>query len=218
MIYFQSDSALIFSSLVVLQSHKKASAWRNRTFPHFEQLTLAFDKDRACDRDAQDGYDVLEEVGAENEHAGNDHDGLDDIPLTEPPTDIDPEIHSSPFTTTNQPEGSSAPRKRRRVGCDRDEVIVDSIERVCDKLCGQMGDKLGAATSALCSTVEKLAHKIAMDARTVELWIEISKVPSLTRREMHAAHIKISRDHSLLVGFPSIPDEEKAEWIREVIG
>ena len=57
---------------------------------------------------------------------------------------------------------------------------MDSIERVCDKLCGQMGDKLGAATSALCSTVEKLAHKAAMDARIVELWTEISKVPSLT--------------------------------------
>ena len=174
---------------------------------------MAFGKDRACGRDAQDGYDVLEEVGAEN-----DHDGLDDIPLSDAPIDIDPEIQSSPFTANNQPEGSFASRKRRRVGYDRDTVIVDAIERVCDKVCGQMGDKLGAATSALCSTVEKLAHKAAMDARTAELWAEISKVPGLTRREMHAAHIKISRDHSLLVGFPSIPDEEKADWIREVLG
>ena len=174
---------------------------------------VAFGKDRACGRDAQDGCDVLEEVGAEN-----DHDGLDDVPLTEPPNDIDPEIQSSPCTANNQPEGSSAPRKRRKVGSDRDEAIVDALERVCDKVCGQMGDKLGAATNALCSTVEKLAHKAAMDARTAQLWAEISKVHGLTRREMHAAHIKISRDHSLLVGFPSIPDEEKADWIREVLG
>ena len=40
---------------------------------------------------------------------------------------------------------------------------------MCDKVCGQMGDKLFAVTSALCSTVEKLAHKVAMDARIAEL-------------------------------------------------
>ena len=196
-----------------MKSHKKAASWRNRPFPHFEQLTVAFGKDRACGRDAQDGYDVLDDAGAENEH-----DGLDDIPLTEPPMDTEAEVHSSPVTGATQPEGSSASRKRRRVATDRDEVIVEAIDRVCDKVCTQMGAKFGEATSALCSTVEKLAHSAAMDARTAELWEQISKVPSLTHREMHAAHIKISRDHSLLVGFPTIPDEEKAEWIREVLG
>ena len=170
---------------------------------------MAFGKDRACGRDAQDGCDVLDEVGAENEH-----DGLDDIPLTEATNDNETDIPSSPFTATNQAEGSSASRKRRKVGLDRHDLIVEAI----DKVCGQMGEKFGAATSALCSTVEKLAHQAAMDARTAELWSEISKVPGLTRQEMHAAHITISRDHSLLVGFPSIPDEEKAEWIRQVLG
>ena len=46
---------------------------------------VAFGKDCVCGKDAQDGCDVLEEVGAED-----DHDGLDDISLTEPPNDIDP--------------------------------------------------------------------------------------------------------------------------------
>ena len=70
---------------------------------------MAFGKDRACGRDAQDGCDVLNEVGAKNEH-----DGLDDIPLTKATNDIDTDIPSLPFTKTNQPEGLSASRKRQK--------------------------------------------------------------------------------------------------------
>ncbi|PPD75345.1 hypothetical protein GOBAR_DD27733 [Gossypium barbadense] len=51
-----------------VKSHKKASQFRHRSFPYYNQLTAIYARDRVTGKDAQIAADVLEEIHAEDEH------------------------------------------------------------------------------------------------------------------------------------------------------
>ncbi|MBA0759300.1 hypothetical protein Gotri_022208, partial [Gossypium trilobum] len=52
-------------------SHKEAGQFRHCSFPHYDQLTIIYAKDRATRKDAQIAADVIEEVDVEDLHNCN---------------------------------------------------------------------------------------------------------------------------------------------------
>lgn len=62
----------------MLQSHLKATKYRNKSVPLYEDLSIVYAKDHANGKDAKTPNDVVEELEKEkNENSGMD--GLDDI-------------------------------------------------------------------------------------------------------------------------------------------
>ncbi|KAJ9547034.1 hypothetical protein OSB04_019577 [Centaurea solstitialis] len=48
-----------------LQVHKDAAKWKNKTFPHFEDLSIVFGKDRAQGSRARDAVEMEDQVNLE---------------------------------------------------------------------------------------------------------------------------------------------------------
>ena len=154
-------------------------------------------------KDAQSGCDVLEEVEANVE-------GLDQ----QPEGDFDSDVPPSEQAFNDTSEASSGARKRKRTTNSREDVYTEVIKEVCVT----MGDKFGAATANLAQTIAKLAHKTATKEQASGLWAKICQVQGLTKDELYAGYFKILGDEMLLNGFLTIPEDEKAEWVRRLLG
>ena len=49
------------------QVHKEAAKWKNKTFPHFEDLSIVFGKDRAQGSRARDVVEMEDQVNLEEQ-------------------------------------------------------------------------------------------------------------------------------------------------------
>ncbi|KAL4619798.1 hypothetical protein ACB092_06G106300 [Castanea dentata] len=106
-------------------SHKEATACRNKSFPHYEDLCIVYAKDHATGKDAQAPADV-EELEAEK----ND-DKLDDIFEDMDCTQIP--------TPGSNGEEQNARKKKRRIKCGKDNM-VEAMKEVTIILAAQLKD------------------------------------------------------------------------------
>ena len=63
-----------------------------------------------------------------------------------------------------------------------------------------------------------MATEATLNTKWVELYAQLMNVEGLSMDEKHTASIMIDQDSALLFVFPTIPDDQKENWIRCVIG
>ena len=73
-------------------------------------------------------------------------------------------------------------------------------------------------TNKLGQYVGSLAAEATLNTKREELYAQLMKVEGPSMDKKQSASIVIARDSTLLFVFPTIPDEDKANWIRRVIG
>ncbi|MBA0759662.1 hypothetical protein Gotri_022513 [Gossypium trilobum] len=61
------------------KSHKEVGQFKYRSFPHYDQLTAIYAKNRAIGKDAQTAADIMEEIDVEDVAATNTHEEKNDF-------------------------------------------------------------------------------------------------------------------------------------------
>ncbi|MBA0607061.1 hypothetical protein Godav_019426 [Gossypium davidsonii] len=64
---------------IVYDSHKEVGQFKYRSFPHYDQLTTIYAKNRAIGKDAQTATDIMEEIDVEDVAATNTHEEKNDF-------------------------------------------------------------------------------------------------------------------------------------------
>ena len=107
--------------MYIVQGHKDANSLRLKPFPHFDDLSLVFGKDRANGKEAMSASNILEEL--DKGEASNDI-GVDDLEA-----EVDASHTNTVASTPSRMECSSQSR-RKRVKND-DTTSINVMTRTC---------------------------------------------------------------------------------------
>ena len=151
--------------LIVLQSHKRVTTCRKKSFPHYEDLCIGYAKDHAIGKDSQAPIDVVEELEAEK----ND-DKLDDIH-----EDVDCMQIPTPGSIG---EEQNARKKKRRIQSGEDNM-VEAMKEVTIILVAQLKNTSDNLNKAVIGVVAAESSSKINE--------ELLKLPSLTTKERHKA-------------------------------
>lgn len=69
----------------------------------------------------------------------------------------------------------------------------------------------------ICKSFFEARRESSNSKAAQELYAELQKIEGLTDEEIDLAHLKIAASPILMMGFPRIPDERKAGWIRRML-
>ena len=115
------------------------------------------------------------------------------------------------MSNTNESASSTKKRKRRK---NNDDDYVNALKDMASSL----ESDLLKATNKLGHYVGSLAIKATLNVKRGELYVQLMNVEGLNMDEKYITSIMIGQDSALLLVFPTIPNEYKANWIRHVIG
>ncbi|KAK4558151.1 hypothetical protein RGQ29_007779 [Quercus rubra] len=178
-----------------VQSHKRVTTCRKKSFPHYEDLCIVYAKDHAIGKDSQAPIDVVEELEAEK----ND-DKLDDIH-----EDVDCMQIPTPGSIG---EEQNARKKKRRIQSGEDNM-VEAMKEVTIILVAQLKNTSDNLNKAVIGVVAAESSSKINE--------ELLKLPSLTTKERHKATKLIACQHELIDVFLSMLDVEKEEWMKGLI-
>ena len=116
--------------MYILQGHKDANGLRLKPFPHFDDRSLVFGKDRANGKGAMSATDILEEL--DQGEASNDI-GVDDL---EAETDAS---HTNTVASTPSRMECSSQSHRKKVKND-DTTLINVMTRTCNALESLVGN------------------------------------------------------------------------------
>ncbi|XP_028789602.1 uncharacterized protein At2g29880-like [Neltuma alba] len=190
-----------------INSNKKASHLRGKTFPHFNALCTIFGKDRATGKgsisglegDQLDESEIFPQLDAEN---------IDD--------DVDFGEETEPSIAASIGEANTATiasRKTRRNSSDRDDLYMEGLEKIMTTTC----QRIQEATATLGSHVQTLARVAVLDKKRDSLYNELCNLKELSSHEIYDALFKINKDENTLAIFSSLPYEAKLEMVRKVL-
>ncbi|XP_028764678.1 uncharacterized protein At2g29880-like [Neltuma alba] len=198
----------------LIKVNKDAARFRNKSFPHYEELHDIYGKDRATRKDAQACEDVIEEI--------DDQNGVDNSTFeTNLEADMDishgniPPPNNSPLETEtdNSPsEASSGLKKRKRKSIDRDDVLILGMEKFANSL----AEGFNEASERLGMHIDRVDREKRLDGMRESLYGELLKVEGLSHQERLSAYVKIISDESILVGFYAMPQDAKADLVRQI--
>ncbi|KAK4256344.1 hypothetical protein QN277_009223 [Acacia crassicarpa] len=105
---------------------------------------------------------------------------------------------------------SDSRRKRRRTS------RRDAVELLCEAM-KESSKTLTQASENICKAFVEARRDSPYVKGAQQLYAELMKVEELTSDEINRAHIRIVQSRNLTIAFPSIPDEYKAGWVRNLI-
>ncbi|KAI9101447.1 hypothetical protein K1719_023929 [Acacia pycnantha] len=105
---------------------------------------------------------------------------------------------------------SDSRRKRRRTSRD------DAVELLCEAM-KESSKTLIQSSENICKAFVLVRQDSPYVKGAQQLYAELMKVEGLTSDEINRAHIRIVQSRNLTIAFPSIPDEHKAGWVRNLI-
>lgn len=165
-----------------ITSHKGASKWRNRPFPHFEDLCIVFGKDRAQGDRVRDFIEMENDANMEEEQSQQAEDGFEE------PADVS---HNANNTTSVQSEEVSSARTKKRKRLD---PIAEGITNAAALL----GKELREASAFL---NQSLKAEVDLQEKTSMVSSEISKIESMSLLDKFKASRKIMREPEAVLTF-----------------
>ncbi|KAJ9549302.1 hypothetical protein OSB04_021845 [Centaurea solstitialis] len=175
-----------------LKVHKDASRWKNKTFPHYEDLCIVFGKDRAQGNGARDFVEMEQEVNAE-ETQDSDDDFLDSDNAASRNTNL-PHDEASPSVISRKRKSRSDDGFNNAVG-----LITESLKEISKDL--SQGIKFDMK-------INELSDKIPP---------EIFKMASLTQSEKFKALTKIRGDPINVQNFWQVDENNREAWVKYIL-
>ncbi|KAI3692299.1 hypothetical protein L6452_32113 [Arctium lappa] len=166
-----------------LQVHKEAAKWKNKTFPHFEDLCIVFGKDRANGSRVRDAVE-MEDVSMED-HNNQFEDNLSN----------DQDDASNAHTNVHSQECSSGSKKRKNKN--------ESLHEVINNATFVLGDKLMKASEAM------MEVEVQMLKKREKIADELEKFGTFSETEMFNALLKITKDSESVITFWSLKEARR---------
>ncbi|KAH7835296.1 hypothetical protein Vadar_024838 [Vaccinium darrowii] len=174
-----------------VKSHKDATTWRNRSFPHFDMLLTVFGKDRATGKNVVTAEDVLEEESRNEGSCDTENLGIG--------------IEEMEHFLLNKEESTSQGKKRKRVD--------DSLD-VFREAAMIIGSKIEEATEKFS---EALGVDLATSKKRNKINEELLKLSNLSMIQRHRALLAIARDHEMTGCFFTLKDDEKEPFVKSLL-
>ncbi|KAJ9542050.1 hypothetical protein OSB04_028556 [Centaurea solstitialis] len=175
-----------------LQVHKDATRWKNKSFPHYEDLCIVFGKDRAQGNRARDFVEMEQEVNVEETQESDD-----DL--------LDSDNAASRNTNLQNDEASPSVISRKRKSRSDDGF----------------NNAVGLITESLKEISKDLSQGIKFDMKINEMSdkipSEIFKLTSLTQTEKFKALTKIRGDSVNLQNFWQMGEEHREAWVKYIV-
>ncbi|KAL6328089.1 hypothetical protein AAG906_033366 [Vitis piasezkii] len=127
---WDNSKKMVLCDQDVFEGHKDVNSLRLKPFPHFDDLSLVFGKDRANGKGAMSATDILEEL--DQGEASNDI-GVDDL---EAKADAS---HTNTVASTPSRMECSSQSRRKRAKND-DTTLINVVTRTCNALESLVGN------------------------------------------------------------------------------
>ncbi|QHO10572.1 uncharacterized protein DS421_15g490850 [Arachis hypogaea] len=208
-------------------SHPNANGLYNKPFPHFEELGIAFDRDRAQGGNAENVTQAVATMEAEREATLSDQQVNENTQVNLEETEMEyeadsqePPIPGVPAASgaTAAPSSSAAPnasyieRNKRKRGSKSEEVI--------DIVVDSMRDMKGAYqehTAVLVDMVSCFKHEKEGAERRMKLMTLLRDVPGLSGDDRMKAGLSILRDKSLIDMVFQLQPEELLPFLKKLL-
>ncbi|KAJ9693086.1 hypothetical protein PVL29_011998 [Vitis rotundifolia] len=172
-----------------VKGHKDANGLRLKPFPHFDDLSLVFGKDRANGKGAMSAADILEEL--DQGEANNDI-GVDDLEV-----EADGSHTNIVASTPSRMECSSQSRRKRAK--NEDTTLINVMTRTCN---------------ALESLVGNFNQQTERENRVVG---ELAKLPNLNRLDILKLSQIIMNDSMKVKLLFNLDEDLKVEWVKQLL-
>ena len=172
--------------MYIVQGHKDANGLRLKPFPHFDDLSLVFGKDRTNGKGAMSAADILEEL--DQVEASNDI-GVDDLEVKADTS------HTNTVASTPSRMECSLQSHRKRARND-DTTLINVMTRTCN---------------ALKSLVGNFNQQTEKENRVVG---ELEKLPNLNRLDILKLSQIIMNDPLKVKLLFNLDEDLKVEWIK----
>ncbi|XP_054817832.1 uncharacterized protein At2g29880-like [Prosopis cineraria] len=196
--------------------NKKAAKWRNKTFPHYDELSNIFGKDRATGKDAQTYEDIVEEF--HDQHGFTSP--IEDTPTEHILTDSQMDgSHANTSPQENSPtelspsDATFGAKKRKRNSTEAQPSMLEGMKMIVQTLTNGLKE----SSEHFGMHLDRVEREKRIDGMRSSLLVELKKVEGLSHQERLKAYVKIIGDENILIGFYSMPEEDKADVIREII-
>lgn len=179
---------------------------RNKPFPHFEELSVPFGKDRANGARAETAADAVEEIDREEQQGGNG-DGANDVEGGM--EDIDGSGSVSGTPTSSVPNKKNSGKKRSRSNDGLMESLIDELASF-----GRIYEGTRENVRRIANYFEKRAEG---DERRMKLFGEIMEIEDLSSNDMLTAGEVISKDSHKIDFFFTLPPPFKKQYVMKVV-
>ncbi|XLT09560.1 hypothetical protein HN51_055353 [Arachis hypogaea] len=183
-------------------SHPNANGLYNKSFPHFEELGIAFGRDRAQGGNAENVTQAVATMEAERKATLSDRQVNENTQVNLEETKIEYEADSQEPPTPGvpvAPSASAAPsasyieRNKRKRGSKSEEVIDIVVESMRD-----MKGAYQEHTAVLVDMVSCFKHEKEGAERRMKLMALLRDVPGLSGDDRMKAGLSILRDNSVI--------------------
>ncbi|KAJ9693207.1 hypothetical protein PVL29_012094 [Vitis rotundifolia] len=168
---------------------KDANGLRLKPFPHFDDLSLVFGKDRANGKGAMSVVDILEEL--DQGKASNDI-GVDDLEA-----EVDASRTNTVASTLSRMKCSS--QSHRKIAKNDDTTLINVMTRTCN---------------ALESLVGNFNQQTERENRVVG---ELGKLPNLSRLDILKLSQIIMNDSMKVKLLFNLDEDLKVEWVKQLL-
>ncbi|XP_031389451.1 uncharacterized protein LOC116202076 isoform X2 [Punica granatum] len=185
-------------------SHKEAAPFRQRSFPHFEELSMIYAKDRATGKDVQSVKDILQELDIEDltataEEADANHSNPNESGNANTPTSGDvSRAHQPPTDAT----GSASAGKKRK----KSEADFSTISHDVNTMASDMKEA--------CIMLSKSVHSDVLQEKFLELPGALRSVEGLTSAQVRMAIQKFGMHPNYILFFFVLNQNTAWKWFR----
>lgn len=193
-----------------MQSHPNAHGLRNKSFPHFEELTNVFGRDRATGMGAEAPADAVEEIEMDEQRYLHTPPALNESQEEESNFVSQSFTMPTPQTATNMPAaGPSRPSRSRKARNEAVEAVreLTSEMRVIGNAFTAAGDRIDKLTSCF-------RHESDTADRRMAIVSEVRKVQGISQSDVLWVGRKIAMDPLETDYFFSLPEEYREEYIQ----
>ncbi|KAK1387478.1 hypothetical protein POM88_015656 [Heracleum sosnowskyi] len=178
-------------------AHVGALKWRSTPFPHFDDLSIIFGKDRATGHNAESAVEA--EVNIDREEGAFAEGGPDDSSL-----------QNSGESTSKRSS------KKRKVDVDQmDEVMYNASKMIAAEFANST--KMMAAEFASSTKLLIAAETDRLEKKKKKLMEELSKISSIDIIQKFKAAKKIADSENLMVLFFGASDGEKKQLVDAIL-
>ncbi|MFQ6653315.1 hypothetical protein Gotur_024771 [Gossypium turneri] len=171
-------------------SHKKASQFRHRSFPYYDQLIAIYVRDRATGKDAQTAADVIEEINVQ------------DVPTT----DINEERNEfydceADVSLDDMDVSTTEPKPDRNQG--------ENMRAI--------GEQISRSIASDVVVQQKSEEFQIIQEKPTNLYPTLCEIEGLTVDERYRALSKIPDHPTQMLVFFSLPSDVRLEWVRRFL-
>ncbi|KDO57232.1 hypothetical protein CISIN_1g022123mg [Citrus sinensis] len=193
---------IVTAEKAVWDAYIQAANFKNKAFPHYEDLCTIYGKDHATGRNAVAPADVVEKIERTRVNNGTEGKNLN-LNGEDVRNDVDDNMA---FSHTRQMHPKTSNSSSRKRGRDEDsEDSVESLKELAILIVREMKESSSRLSQAIGQEIND---------KQVGLNGELKKITSLTTVERLKATRLIARDNAALNVFYSLSDEDRKVWVK----